>query len=242
METGGDLRHPLARALHCTEDDILTAIAHGRRSIVDAKGKLAELHLERYLTGLQEPAFLEVLWLDEHNKPDFVVRIGRDAFHYSEYKVECKNVRSPNAGVPGPVRVELQKTRHSKTGKTKRNYQHDHFHILAVCMFNRTGRWAFLFRASNTLPKASGESGYLQTMIPVDSNVLWRENIIDAINDFEQARDTGVSSDRRVVRVTGGSEEATSGNEYQGVRADDQQGAGPGGRPGNQPAALEYLG
>ncbi len=220
----------------------MTAIAHGRRSIVDAKGKLAELQLHRYLTGLQESAFLEVLWLDEHNKPDFLLRVGRDAFHYSEYKIECKNVRSSNVGVPGPIKVELQKTRHSKTGKTKRNYQHDHFHILAVCMFNRTGHWTFLFRAANTLPKAQGESGYLQTMIPVDSNVLWRENITDAINDFEQVRDAGISSDRRVVHDTGRCKEAAGGNEHQGVRADDQQGTGPGGGSGDQQTASEHPG
>ena len=170
----------------------------GRRSIVDTKGKLAELYLSRFLDT--EP-LAEVNWIEKHGEPDFKVRVVWDEFHYNDYKIECKNIRSPQAGNPGKYQVELQKTRHSKTGKTERGYRNDQFAVLAVCMFNRTGHWTFLFHAANTLPTDPKQPGYLQKMIqlpePGEDQGTWRNTVMEAIQDYEYARLQGVHSDQR---------------------------------------------
>lgn len=194
------MSHPLAQVLSSTAEDILTAISHGRRSVIDTKGKLAELYLHRILTS---QAFAEVEWVEKDGQPDFKVRVTSTPWHFRDYKIECKNIRSSAVGKPGDFKVELQKTRHSKTGKTPRGYRNDHFHILAVCLFNRTGNWTYLFHATNTLPTDPTHPGYLQKMLPVPADLTqlgtWRTNIFEAIEDYEHACIQRVSPDQRTT-------------------------------------------
>ncbi|RTL07639.1 hypothetical protein EKK58_00260 [Candidatus Dependentiae bacterium] len=236
------MSHLLAQALNSTVDDILTAIAHGRRSVVDTKGKLAELHLHRLLLTFP---FAEVNWVEKHGEPDFRVRLVYGELSFKDYKIECKNIRSLQVANPDKFQVELQKTRHSKTGKTERGYRNDHFHILAVCLFNRTGGWTFLFHAANTLPTDPKQPCYLQKMIAVpapDSELgSWRRTPLEAIEDYEHARLQGIPADQRATD-SGRCEEAAGGNEHEGVRADVQPDHRPGGGRNDQRTPAEHPG
>lgn len=220
------MNHPLAITLGASEYDILTAICHGRRSVVDAKGKLAELFLYRLLQG--NPTFAEVHWLDKHNHPDLKIRLNRDELHFSDYRVECKNIRSLSIGGNGGYRVELQKTRNSKDGKPTRSYPNDHFEILAVCMFNRTGNWTFLFHAANTLPTDPKQPRHLQKLIPLPAPGeplgTWRADVVDAINDYEHAKLQGVCTDQPTAEP-GRSEETPCGDADTGIRIDAESAA-----------------
>ena len=45
----------------------------------------------------------------------------------------------------GQFRVEVQKTRSSKSDPESRFYSSDSFDVVAACVFSATGRWEFLF-------------------------------------------------------------------------------------------------
>jgi hypothetical protein len=82
----------------------------------------------------------------QEGPPDYVVRL-RDGRSVS---IECKNA-SPRLYVDGTPKVEVQKTRTSKSDPVSRLYEPSAFDILAACMYGPTGRWEFRFRRSSAL-------------------------------------------------------------------------------------------
>src|SRR2546425_623788 len=84
------LDHPLEQRLNASAWDILDAAASGFRTLVDLKGKLAELYLARILENLEEHAVIAGFEQnDRDDQPDFVIQYKR-----REFRMECKNVRS----------------------------------------------------------------------------------------------------------------------------------------------------
>lgn len=157
--------HELEKKFNASSYDILEAISAGFRAQVDVKGKLAELYLSRNLDRFREEGLIEgYIWSDKDGEPDFIVM-----YHGREYVIECKNLRSGKEGKykKNPAyKVEVQKTRNSKDGSPTRSYSVDHFDILAVCMFNQTGKWEFLYSAADNLERASDER-FLKIFQPV---------------------------------------------------------------------------
>ena len=92
--------------------------------------------------------------------------------------VEVKNVRSGD----GALRVETQKTRASKGDPMSRFYRADQFDVLAACLYNRTGRWEYLFARPTELRRARSDDRYLE---PIQAIILpasppWHERLTDA--------------------------------------------------------------
>ncbi|MCC6156861.1 MAG: helix-turn-helix transcriptional regulator [Deltaproteobacteria bacterium] len=176
--------HPLLRNWNVSALDVVHAVHHGFRAQVDVKGKLAEWKLFQELEALRtDGAIASVQWLDEDNKPDFILTVaGRDIV------VECKNVRSKTKSErpDAPIKVELQKTRNSKDGTNTRGYSTSHFHVLSVCLFNRTGRWTFLHVAVNNLATRPDDAKMLKVFhaVPASADSRWRSRIEEAIGDL----------------------------------------------------------
>jgi len=169
-------RHPLEEKWNTSAADILTAIEHGFRAQVDVKGKLAEYYLFKRLQELEKDGLVKnVQWPDRDGQPDFLVDV-RDR----TLRIECKNVRSPQATKGGTARrklpavaqlvaarVEIQRTRNSKDGTPTRGYRADEFDMLAACLFNVTGRWKFLYVVTHDLRRREKLPDQLEIMQPV---------------------------------------------------------------------------
>jgi len=177
--------HPLETKLRASADDILSAIHSGFRATIDAKGKLAEHFLHQELRRLEEGNLIhDLVWFDQDGKPDFTLRHrGRS------HRVECKNIRSTDQKRKADsFRVELQKTRNSKDGTPTRAYRIDHFDILSVCLFNRTGQWDYLHISALHLARRPKTPDLLEIMQPVPAegpSGFWRGSIQEALLDHE---------------------------------------------------------
>ena len=179
--------HSLETKLNASGDDILSAIERGFRATIDAKGKLAEYFLFKELARLeQQQVIRELVWFDADGKPDFTL-----VHHGRMFRVECKNVRSPDEKrKTDSFRVELQKTRNSKDGMPTRAYRADHFDILSVCLFNRTGRWSYLHISVRRLARRRNARDLLEIMQPVPESGAsghWKATFQDALLDHEAA-------------------------------------------------------
>jgi transcriptional regulator with XRE-family HTH domain len=177
--------HPLEKMFNAPADDIMWAIHNGFRARVDVKGKLAELYLARYFKGLKNQEVIEDFeWNDKDGVPDFVI-----TYKGRRFIVECKNLRSGEAGVykqKQSYKVEVQKTRNSKDGINTRSYPVDHFHLLAICMFNQTGQWDYFFIATKYLERAA-DPNLLKIFqaVPFNPTTPWEKDILVVLKDIE---------------------------------------------------------
>jgi transcriptional regulator with XRE-family HTH domain len=172
-------RHRLSTAWGVEDHDVLEAVQRGFRAQVDVKGKLAELFLHRHLAQIEcEGLVSDLVWTDTDGEPDFSLRVGK-----SRFLVECKNVRSPTAKGPKAIRVELQKTRNSKDGTNTRGYKVSDFDVIAASLFNRTGRWSFMFAASRDLATRPEEPTFLKVfhVVPTEPDEVWSHSIVHAL-------------------------------------------------------------
>ena len=117
----------------------------------------------KHLDELKTRGILDdVTWYDKDGKPDFDLVIkGRTIV------MKCKNVRSGTSPkkIGKNYRVEVQKTRNQLVGDQKlRGYPIDEFEILAVCLFNQTGQWKYLFVRSSQLERRVEHPDYLVIM------------------------------------------------------------------------------
>jgi len=176
--------HELEDILNAHASDIMDAILRGFRALVDVKGKLAELYLYRYLRGLEEQGFIQNLeWRDKDGLPDFAFE-----FKGNSYRLECKNLRNEVYKTPKlSYKVEIQRTRNSKDGSNTRSYRADYFDILAVCTFNQTGKWDFMFVNVDDLELVSDNPEFLKIMqrVPITITNCWKKDLIDVLTDFK---------------------------------------------------------
>ncbi len=175
------LVHELEDLLRAPASDIMDAILKGFRAQVDVKGKLAELYLNRYLKGVENEGIINNLeWRDKDGLPDFIFE-----FKKRSYQMECKNLR--NEVYKKPVlsyKVEIQRTRNSKDGSNTRSYRIDYFDILAVCTFNQTGKWDFIFIRSNDLEIVDENPELLKIMQRVPTEIIdpWKSDLVGLLN------------------------------------------------------------
>lgn len=131
-------RHVLEEQFALTSEQILDIIGGRNRLSVAVRGGVAEHHLERRLR--QDPGIADVRRLDVDAMHDFdVTTVAGELL-----RVECKNA-SPKLNAAGEFRVEVQKTRASKSDPASRFYPVDAFDVVAACVFSATGRWDFWF-------------------------------------------------------------------------------------------------
>lgn len=163
------IRHPLETELKAPASDILEAISRGFRSVMNVKGQIAELYLYRKLQELEKQGIIANLdWRDVDDEPDFFLE-----YQGRRISIECKNVRNERykSGIyKGWFKAETQKTRSGtdpKTGKPTRAYSVDRFDILAVCLFNQTMEWRYLFCPSRDLRRHDELPDRLATFQPV---------------------------------------------------------------------------
>jgi len=184
------INHPLEKKLNAPASDILEAVSNGFRSIMNVKGQLAELYLYHKLQDLEKAGIISNLrWIDKDDEPDF-------SFKYKgrTMSIECKNVRNEvykrdhgDQYKKGWYKAETQKTRSGidpSTGEQTRAYRVDRFDILAVCLFNQTEKWQYLFCPSRELlrhPKLPDRLATFQPVPPTQQG-KWTENLEDALD------------------------------------------------------------
>ena len=174
-------QHPLEKELNADAWDILSAVQSGFRALVDVKGKLAEYFLEKSLANLKEAGRItDYRWKDVDGEPDFeLVHLGQ-TLH-----LECKNVRSKEVyKKPSPAwKVELQRTRNSMDGTPTRGYRCNEFDILAVCLFNQTGKWEYLYIATENLERRAAAPDFLVIMqrVPFEATGPWKPCLSDVL-------------------------------------------------------------
>ena len=172
--------HLLEQRYGLSAEELLDAIDRRFRARITLEGAVAEVHLRKTLSELQEFGVLERF--EEHDQdgyPDFTIWLpGNDLGQL----IECKNVRDSNEayrshGVDVAYKVETQKTRTSNRDPSSRFYSNDHFAILAVCIGKKTQRWTdFMFIRSRHLKRHQTYSHKLATMqkVPLPSSVVDR--------------------------------------------------------------------
>lgn len=190
------MKHELEKLLQAPAEDIMDAIMRGFRAQIDVKGKLAELYLYRYLKMLESNGHIEDLnWLDSDGMVDFEFK-----FNNKKYLVECKNLRNEVYKTHPAYKVEIQKTRNSKDGTNTRSYRVDHFDILAVCLFNQTSKWEFVFIKSNELEFNTDDPNLLKVMqrCPMTPQLPWRTNLLSLLQDLPED-DQDLSSRKKIT-------------------------------------------
>jgi hypothetical protein len=168
--------HPVERMLNASARDILDALENGFRARADLKGKLAELFMSRYLDELERSGEVDHYeWFDEDGVPDFTIWLTSQRV----VTLEVKNVRSGR----GSLRVETQKTRPSRRDRMSRYYRVDQFDILAACLYNRTGRWEYVFVRTADLRRLASDQRYLEPMqaVPTPVSAPWHEHLADLL-------------------------------------------------------------
>lgn len=172
-ELGGNTsRHDLEDAFSMSSLQILDLLSSANRLEVAVRGRVAEWHLERLLREM--PGVVDVTPLDVDGQPDFEV-ILTDG---QALRVECKNC-SPKTLADGTRRVEVQKTRASKSDPSSRFYDVDHFEVVAACVFPVTGEWEFRFKRTDCLAVHATYPGKVAALQDVDDT--WVPDLLAAV-------------------------------------------------------------
>lgn len=120
------------------------ALQANPRALMNLKGAVAEEHLRLYLDALHQRGIIEQYIRGVEGQPDFTV-LHRN----QQIRIECKNVESPKSQADRQrlirVTIDFQKTRNQLGGRHLRYYHRSEFDIVAACLFNRTGRWEFVY-------------------------------------------------------------------------------------------------
>ncbi len=139
-------RHVLEEQFALTSEEILDIIGGRNRLSVAVRGGVAEYHLEHQLDHAAGVAKVERLDVDAMHDFNVTMTDGR------HLRVECKNA-SPRPSASGNFRVEVQKTRASKSDPSSRFYKADSFDVVAACMFSPTGRWEFRYGLTSRMAR-----------------------------------------------------------------------------------------
>lgn len=147
-------RHRLEDSFDLSAAEILDIIQNRMRLEVAVKGGVAEHHLERLLVN--DPEIVRVERLDQDAQPDFNVTM----FDGTTIRIECKNA-SPERYANDDMKVEVQKTRATRNDPAGRLYRHDHFDIVAACLYSPTRQWTFKFIRTSRLDRHAVHSDRL---------------------------------------------------------------------------------
>ena len=203
-------RHVLEEQFALTSEQILDIIGGRNRLSVAVRGGVAEHHLERSLR--EDPGIAEVRRLDVDAMHDFdVTTVAGEML-----RVECKNA-SPKLSAGGKFRVEVQKTRSSKSDPASRFYPADAFDVVAACVFSATGQWDFWFGRTAEMQRHSSFADRLAPIQVVTSS--WTPRLESGTSETTGERQTPrgarptvdvVFADSVTARVEQASEEQVS--------------------------------
>ena len=166
------LRHRLEDSFDLSAAEILDIIQNRMRLEVAVKGGVAEHHLERLLVS--DPEIAQVERLDQDAQPDFNVTL----FNGTAIRVECKNA-SPERYANGDMKVEVQKTRATRDDPAGRLYRHDHFDVVAACLYSPTRHWAFKFIRTSRLDRHQAHADRLAATHRIDGR--WSDTLEEAL-------------------------------------------------------------
>lgn len=140
--------HLLETEFELDAADILNIIARSPRCKQMVKGFVAEYHLEEILNALKDQGVLQsVDRIDADGKPDFSI-----GYSGRKLRIECKMAMSVKPTASGDFRIDFQKTRNSPANPLSRFYKRMDFDIVAVCLYNQTGKWEFRYVMTSQLP------------------------------------------------------------------------------------------
>jgi len=167
--------HALAREFELAEHEVFDLIARAPRLKMAVRGWVAEEHLVRMLRGT--PGVDDCQHLGAEGGPDVSLRYrgGR------VIRVECKNVL--RARGRGPVRMDLQRTRASKSDPCSRYYSPEDFDVVAACLHAVSERWDFkLVRAAQLDLLQHKCPGKLSNLVKLDER--WSRDIDAVLGEF----------------------------------------------------------
>ena len=178
--------HELESQFGLPASDILNVIKQHNRCLISVRGAIAEEHLRRGLVQLQQQRAIEGFeQMDRDGYPDFEVRFSGQTF-----LIECKNVEKQKTQSPNErITVDFQRTRNQRLGPERRFYKPDEFDILAACLWNRTGRWTFVYVATKHLPQHPLYSDriYNRVVVPLADDrpaSPWSESLTDILDQL----------------------------------------------------------
>lgn len=169
----GATLHKLEEQFDLSSQEILEMISRRHRLEIAVRGGVAEHHLQVHLKASRE--VVEANQIDEDGRPDFEVTLAAGP----AVTIECKNV-SPERRADGSIKVEVQKTRASKSDPTSRFYRLDQFDLVAACLWPVTGAWTYRFKATARLhphPQFPDRVAPIQT---VDDS--WADTLTEALS------------------------------------------------------------
>jgi hypothetical protein len=111
----------------------------------------------------------------QEGPPDYFVQL-RDG---RALTVEVKNA-SPTLYADGTPKVEVQKTRASRSDPLSRLYTPDAFDLLAACMWAPTGDWTFKWRRSSDLVRHPDHPDRIRPIQRITSE--WADSLSDAFD------------------------------------------------------------
>jgi hypothetical protein len=164
-------RYRLKRDFELSSNEILDIISRQGRLAVAVRGGVAEHHLGRRLAADPDVA---------HSTP--IDRDGGDfKVHLTDGQsllIECKNA-APTSYSDGAWKVEVQKTRASKTDPASRFYRATQFDVVAACLFSSTGRWDFRYRHTRDLRRHDRFGDRLAAVQRIDDS--WSTSLAGAL-------------------------------------------------------------
>lgn len=138
--------HELENEYSLPAQAILEIISERGRLAMAVRGGVAEHHLGAALRA--EAIVQEAALGHQEGPPDYWVTLtDGDAV-----TVECKNA-APKTYADGAAKVEVQKTRASRSDPASRYYEPSAFDVIAACMFGPLGEWTFRYRRSRLLAR-----------------------------------------------------------------------------------------
>jgi len=159
--------HELERQFELPAQQIMDLIQGAPRLRMAVRGWVAEEHLFRHLSKVDEISDLQRIEAD--GRPDFQFRYRNG----SPRLLECKNVlRVPDAS--GRPRLDFQRTRASIADPCSRFYSQSDFEFVAACLHPITAAWEFRFSSTATMASHRRCPGRLDSRVLVDG---WADDI-----------------------------------------------------------------
>lgn len=180
-------KHPLEQAFELSAYEILDVILNRNRCLIAVRGAIAEEHLKRKLQFLKAEGQIEDFEeYDKDGQPDFVIFLIEQRF-----RLECKNVEKQK-GHKEEITIDFQRTRaptgarNPNVGREGRYYKPEEFEVLAACLWNRTGKWTYVFVATKDLPRHSEFPDRLsnRVTVPLHADSLsepWSHSLVDVL-------------------------------------------------------------
>lgn len=166
-----DHLHALAKEFALPEKKVLDLISERRMLKMAVRGSVAEEHLVNTLRAV--PGVQDCHRLEDDRGPDVEL-----SFHGTSITVECKNssrVRTKD----GFEKIDLQRTRASKTNPCSRYYKPSEFDIVAACIHAVTEKWEFKYALTNNLDPHGTCAGRLSNNVRLDHR--WTPDVSAAL-------------------------------------------------------------